>query len=84
VQLHIIVRRFATPRNDDEIISSAGFGHGFCGPRQPLERLGHAEHAEIVENVFPDDLDADRKAPFCRKPPLIEAAGFLRHVPTAR
>src|SRR6202049_1732332 len=46
---------------------------------QALERLRHAEHAEIVEAAA-DDLDADRKAPGAEA--AIDRGGrVFRHVP---
>src|SRR5258707_15745008 len=49
---------------------------------QALERLGHAEHAEIVK-ALSDDLHADRKALFVVA--AIDRGGrVLRHVPRHR
>src|SRR3984893_6030391 len=48
-------------------------------PPQALERLGHAEHAEIVEAAA-DDLHADRKAAFAEA--AVDRGGrIFRHVP---
>src|ERR1700681_1681401 len=48
-------------------------------PAQALERLRHAEHAEIVEAAA-DDLDADRKA-LGAKTAIDRDSRIFRHVP---
>src|ERR1700720_1010759 len=48
-------------------------------PAQALERLGHAEHADIVE-AAPDNLHADRKTAFTEAA-IDRGRRIFRHVP---